>query len=73
MFASDPPAVAAPAPQQDVIESVGTRPGPTLKIDRRTYQVTQTPHSAQKDTIPLLRGIPAVTISPFPVRTISCR
>lgn len=66
MFASDPPpGVAAPAPAQpDVIEIVGTRAGQTLKIDRRTYQVNQTPHSAQKDAVQLLRGLPAVTISP---------
>src|SRR5258708_3976866 len=35
-----------------------------LKIDRRTYQVKQTPHSAQKDAVQLLRGLPAVTITP---------
>lgn len=73
MFASDPPpAIAAPQQasnsasdnQADVIEIVGTRPDQTLKIDRRTYQVKQTPNSAQKDTYQLLRGIPAVTISP---------
>ena len=65
MFASDPPPLMAPAPPQpDVIEIVGTRAGQTLKIDRRTYQVNQTPNSAQKDTFQLLRGLPAVTISP---------
>jgi outer membrane receptor protein involved in Fe transport len=64
VFASDQPAAVAPAqPQQDVIEIVGTRPGQLLKIDRRTYQVNQTPNSAQKDTYQLLRGIPAVTIA----------
>src|SRR5205823_4625580 len=52
------------ANQPDVIEVVGTRAGQTLKIDRRTYQVQQTPHSQQKDAIQLLRGLPAVTISP---------
>jgi len=41
-----------------VIEIVGTRQGQALKIDRRTYQVQQTPHSAQKDAIQLLRGLP---------------
>jgi len=65
VFASDPPAAVAPAPgQPDVIEIVGTRSSQTLKIDRRTYQVNQTPNSAQKDAVQLLRGIPAVTISP---------
>src|SRR5437868_13421540 len=67
MLAADPPAVAAPANaanQPDVIEVVGTRAGQALKIDRRTYRVQQTPHSQQKDAIQLLRGLPAVTISP---------
>ena len=65
MFASDPPTAVAPAPDQpEVIEIVGTRASQTLKIDRRTYQVNQTPNSAQKDAVQLLRGIPAVTISP---------
>jgi outer membrane receptor protein involved in Fe transport len=67
MFAAEPPAIAAPAApadQADVIEIVGTRRDQTLKIDRRTYRVQQTPHSAQKDAVQLLRGLPAVTISP---------
>ncbi|MBV9527857.1 outer membrane beta-barrel family protein [Sphingomonas sp.] len=67
MFVADPPAVTAPAQradQLDVIEVVGTRRGQALKIDRRTYQVQQTPHSRQKDAIQLLRGLPAVTVSP---------
>ena len=67
MFAADPPAIAAPAApgeQADVIEIVGTRREQALKIDRRTYRVQQTPHSAQKDAVQLLRGLPAVTISP---------
>lgn len=64
MQASPPPAIAQQAsPQADVIEIVGTRAGETLKIDRRTYQVQQTPHSAQKDTYQLLRGLPAITIT----------
>ena len=65
MFAFDAPAVSQPAPpndQLDVIEVVGTR-DQALKIDRRTYQVQQTPHTAQKDSIQLLRGLPAVTIT----------
>jgi outer membrane receptor for ferrienterochelin and colicin len=67
MFLADPPPVVAPsqqADQPDVIEVVGTRNAQTLKIDRRTYSVQQTPHSAQKDAIQLLRGLPAVTVSP---------
>jgi outer membrane receptor for ferrienterochelin and colicin len=67
MFAaSQPPAIAAlqSADDQDVIEIVGRRADQTLKIDRRTYQVQQTQHSQQKDAIQLLRGLPAVTVSP---------
>src|SRR5436305_12097267 len=67
MFSADPPAIAAPvapADQPDVIEVVGTRRDQALKIDRRTYRVQQTPHSEQKDAIQLVRGLPAVTISP---------
>lgn len=66
MFAYDPPAVTQPASagnQQDVIEVVGVRADQSLKIDRRTYQVQQTPHSQQKDAIQLMRGLPAVTVS----------
>lgn len=48
----------------DVIEVIGARTKETLKIDRRTYQVRETPHSAQKNAVQLLRGLPAVTITP---------
>jgi hypothetical protein len=65
MQGDQPAAISQPADDRsDVIEIVGTRPGQLLKIDRRTYQVKQTPHSAQKDAIQLLRGLPAVTITP---------
>jgi outer membrane receptor for ferrienterochelin and colicin len=69
MFAADPPAVAAPASaaaadESDVIEVVGKQADQALKIDRRTFRVQQNPHSAQKDSIQLLRGLPAVTITP---------
>jgi outer membrane receptor protein involved in Fe transport len=67
MFAADQPAVVAPAEapdQSDVIEVVGTRSDQALKIDRRTYRVQQNPHTAQKDSVQLLRGLPAVTITP---------
>lgn len=65
MFASDPPTIVTQSENQsDVIEIVGTRRDQVLKIDRRTYQVQQTPHSAQKDAVQLLRGLPAVTITP---------
>lgn len=50
--------------QSDVIEVIGTRKEGTLKIDRRTYQVRETPHTAQKDAVQLLRGLPAVTVTP---------
>jgi outer membrane receptor for ferrienterochelin and colicin len=67
MFATDQPTIVAPAQQPippDVIEIIGTRSSQTLKIDRRTYRVQQNPHSAQQDAIQLLRGLPAVTVSP---------
>lgn len=67
MSAFAPPAIvqqATDTEKPDVIEVVGTRSDQALKIDRRTYQVQQTPHSQQKDTFQLLRGLPAVTISP---------
>jgi outer membrane receptor protein involved in Fe transport len=66
MFAFDAPAISQAPPvngQSDVIEVVGTRSDQALKIDRRTYRVQQNPHSAQKDSIQLLRGLPAVTIT----------
>ncbi|RYE67698.1 MAG: TonB-dependent receptor [Rhizobiaceae bacterium] len=50
--------------QADVIEVIGTRAQEAEKIDRRTYQVQQTPHSAQKDAVQLLRGLPAITVTP---------
>ena len=69
MLALNPPSatqVSQPAPNRDdsnVIEVVGTR-AEGQKIDRRTYMVRETPNSAQADTLQLLRGLPAVTISP---------
>src|SRR4051812_34704301 len=67
MFAFDAPAISQAPPvngQSYVIEVVGTRSDQALKIDRRTYRVQQNAHSAQKDSIQLLRGLPAVTITP---------
>lgn len=67
MFAADPPTVVALAQatdESDVIEIVGTRSDQVQKIDRRAYRVQQNPHSAQKDAVQLLRGLPAVTVSP---------
>lgn len=48
----------------DIIEVIGVRTAETLKIDRRTFQVRETPHSVQKNAIQLLRGLPAVTVTP---------
>jgi outer membrane cobalamin receptor len=48
----------------DVIEVIGAHSDEALKIDRRTYQVRETQHSAQKSAAQLLRGLPAVTITP---------
>jgi outer membrane receptor protein involved in Fe transport len=67
MAALQPASIVQPAPpadQPDVIEVVGTRADQTIKIDRRTYRVNETPHSQQKDAVQLLRGLPAVTVSP---------
>ena len=67
MAAVAPPAIVVPAPvqdQPDVIEVIGRRADQAQKIDRRTYQVQETPHAAQKDAVQLLRGLPAVTVSP---------
>lgn len=55
---------AQPDSQSDVIEVIGTRADQTQKIDRRTYRVQQNPHSEQKNAIQLLRGLPAVTVTP---------
>lgn len=66
MFAADAPALVQPAQsdsQPDVIEVVATRSQQTQKIDRRTYRIQENPHSAQKDSLQLLRGLPAVTIT----------
>lgn len=63
MFGADQPAIAA-TDQRDVIEIVGHRAGEALKIDRRSYQVQQNPHTAQKDSLQLLRGLPAITVTP---------
>ena len=66
MVADNPVAVVQPAPsdtQPDVIEIIGTRSQQSQKIDRRTYRVQDNPHSAQKDSLQLLRGLPAVTIT----------
>ena len=66
MFSIIQSAIVAPAPadQRDVIEIVGQRPDEALKIDRRTYRVQQNPHTQQKDSVQLLRGLPAVTVTP---------
>lgn len=53
-----------PEAEPDVIEIVGRRGEQALKIDRRSYRVQQNPHTAQKDVYQLLRGVPAVVVSP---------
>ncbi len=63
---ADPPAIVASSQAETdagVIEVIGTRPEQTQKIDRRSYRVKPNLHSAQADTLQLLRGLPAVTIS----------
>lgn len=50
--------------QSPLVEIVGRRGDQALKIDRRTYQVTDNAHAQQSDTLQLLRGLPAVTITP---------
>ncbi|MEO8453542.1 MAG: outer membrane beta-barrel family protein [Sphingomicrobium sp.] len=67
MFADQPPAIVQPSEtdeQTGVIEVVGTRRDQAQKIDRRTYRVKDNPHSAQADSLQLLRGLPAVTVTP---------
>lgn len=64
MFVADQPAAVAAAQQPGLIEVVGTRRDRAQKIDRRIYRVRQGPHSAQADLNQLLRGIPAVTVTP---------
>lgn len=64
MLAANAQAVIQQSAQSDVIEVVGTRTDQTQKIDRRTYRVKDTPHAAQQDSFQLLRGLPAVTITP---------
>jgi ferric enterobactin receptor len=68
MQAVEPPVIAAPAPAEDesagVIEVVGTRADQVQKIDRRTYRVKDNALSAQSDGLQLIRGLPAVIITP---------
>lgn len=67
MLFADPPAISAPSDTKDqaeLIEVVGSRADQTQKIDRRTYRVKDNPNSAQADSFRLLRGLPAVTITP---------
>ena len=66
MFFADPPAIVQPSASDpiDVIEVIGNRPGQAQKIDRRAYRVKDNPQSAQFNGIQLLRGLPAVTITP---------
>ncbi len=59
-----PPAIVAPADDESIIEVVGTRSDQAQKIDRRTYRVKDNAQAAQSDTLQLLRGLPAVVITP---------
>lgn len=59
-----PPAIVAPADDTQIIEVVGTRSDQAQKIDRRTYRVKDNAQAAQSDTLQLLRGLPAVVITP---------
>ncbi|HYI42786.1 MAG TPA: TonB-dependent receptor [Sphingomicrobium sp.] len=64
MFIADQPAAVAPSEQPGLIEVVATRRDQAQKIDRRTYRVRQGPEAAQADTLQLLRGLPAVIVTP---------
>lgn len=69
MIATDlPPTVQAQpadtANDAGVIEVTAARSAGTQAIDRRSYQVQQTPQAEQKSAAQLLRGVPAVTVTP---------
>jgi outer membrane receptor protein involved in Fe transport len=66
MIATDlPPTVQADtANDAGVIEVTAARSAGTQAIDRRSYQVQQTPQAEQKSAAQLLRGVPAVTVTP---------
>lgn len=64
MLAEPPPAIVAPADHETVIEVIAQRSDQAQKIDRRTYRIKDNPHAAQSDTLQLLRGLPAVVITP---------
>ena len=64
MLAEPPPAIVAPADDETVIEVIAQRSDQAQKIDRRTYRVKDNPHAAQSDTLQLLRGLPAIVVTP---------
>lgn len=64
MVAEPPPAIVTPADDDRIIEVVGTRSDQSQKIDRRTYRVKDNAQASQSDTLQLLRGLPAVVITP---------
>lgn len=67
MPAADQPSTVQVAPADttsDVIEVMGKRADTTLDIDRRTYEVRETAQAVQKNALQLLRGLPAVTVTP---------
>jgi hypothetical protein len=53
-----------PDDQPAVVEIVGKRRDQSVKVDRRTYRVSRNPASEQKDALDLVRGLPAVTVTP---------
>ena len=59
-----PPAIVTQADDETVIEVVGTRSDQAQKIDRRTFRVKDNAQAAQSDTLQLLRGLPAIVITP---------
>jgi hypothetical protein len=64
MFVADQPAVFAPSAQPGLVEVVGTRRAQAQKIGRRIYRVKQSPEAARADMLQLLRGLPALIVTP---------
>lgn len=65
-----PPDIQVPTEQVEaddrtpLIEVIGSRRDQTVKVDRRTFQVSSNPATAQKDALELVRSLPAVTVTP---------
>ncbi len=64
MQADSPVVIVAPGEDTATIEVVASRPDQAQKIDRRIYRVKDNAHAAQSDTLQLLRGLPAVVVTP---------